>query len=133
MDIQLAVGKRQRQQRFLSGRIRDFAFGEYRPGHDGALDILRGEVRPAGAQKSLVGIRPVEAHPVEIIGRALQIAVLKKQRTEYQVRFVTYGQFRGVVGLDKAGLVELLDCRVRLPGLQVGDTEVVSREPPITL
>ncbi len=95
--------------------VRDLAFGQDAPGHQGLFEpSLRG-VCPARTEQRPVGERPAQTHPVEHLLGALEILFTHQLVAEDKVRLVLDRQRGRIVALDLAGTVEILAPFLLLP------------------
>ncbi len=133
VDIQFAVRVREREHGLLRCAVGYLAFREDAPRNDGAIVLFDRQARPARAQECLVRERPVEPDAVEIRHRLVVFAILQQDRAEHQVGLVPDRELRRVVRGDLAGAIELLDGRLALAVLQIGDAEVIGRKTAIAV
>ncbi len=88
--------------------IRDLAIRKDAPWHDGPLEVLAGQARPACAQQRLVGEWSVESDPVEVRDGFVVLAGFEEYRAQHQIRFVPDREFGGIIRGPLSGPVQLL-------------------------
>ena len=125
MHVQFAVGIRQCEHGFLGGPVGYFTIGQDFPRDHSPVDALDGHICPTRTQQCLIGKRTVEADAIQERNSLCVLAILEKNRTQHEIGLVPDRQFGGIVGGYLASPLQLLQCRLPLIVLQVGNAQIV--------
>ncbi len=125
VGVQFAERVRHRKVRFLHRRIEHVTVAQLHPRGERALVVAELGVGPARAEQRLVGIRAVEAHPLECRQRACRLIRLQIGEAERQVAPVLERAHllgarhqRANAGEERVGVAETAAAHQRHPQVE---------------